>query len=111
MNLNPYRAMWLYVYFDLPTNTKEQRKAYTTFRKALIKDGFFMIQYSIYARNCPSLVYLKTHMRRIKKILPDEGKVSFLKVTDKQFEQIENFYGRTPVESENIQSQQLLLFD
>ena len=38
--INEYRIMWLLVFFDLPTDTKKDRKAYATFRKQLINDGF-----------------------------------------------------------------------
>lgn len=111
MHLNEYRIMWLYVYFDLPTTTKKERKAYAQFRKALIQDGFVMQQYSIYIRHCPSLSHAITHARRVQKILPELGKISFLRVTDKQFGDIENFWGRKKVESKNPQVEQLLLFD
>lgn len=102
--------MWLYVYFDLPTKTKEERKAYTYFRKGLLKDGFIMVQYSIYARHCSSLDNARTHARRVQKLLPEKGKVSFLRVTDKQFGQIENFWGRSKNKSKNMPTEQLLLF-
>lgn len=48
--LNRYKYMWIYVMFDLPTNTKQQRKNASLFRKMLIKDGFSMLQYSVYIR-------------------------------------------------------------
>ena len=43
-----YRIMWILVFFDLPTETKKEKKAYMDFRKMLIKDGFTMFQFSIY---------------------------------------------------------------
>jgi len=45
--LNKYKIMWVFVHFDLPTETKKDRKNYTEFRKFLIKDGFMMMQFSI----------------------------------------------------------------
>ena len=44
-----YRIMWVLVLFDLPTETKKDKKAYAEFRKNLQKDGFTMFQFSIYA--------------------------------------------------------------
>ena len=41
------RFMRVMVFFDLPVKTKKDRKAYTDFRKFLIKDGFIMVQYSV----------------------------------------------------------------
>ena len=48
--LNQYRSMWVLVFFDLPTETKTERRAAGQFRKKLIKDGFAMFQFSIYMR-------------------------------------------------------------
>ena len=50
-----YRIMWVLVLFDLPTETKKDKKAYTNFRKNLQKDGFTMFQFSIYVRHCPAV--------------------------------------------------------
>jgi CRISPR-associated protein Cas2 len=43
--------MWIIVMFDLPTDTKEARKAYHEFREELLNDGFTMLQFSVYARH------------------------------------------------------------
>ena len=71
--LNQYRTMWVLVFFDLPTETKKQRRAATQFRKALIKDGFNMFQFSIYMRFCPSRENAKVHSTRVKNHLPKDG--------------------------------------
>lgn len=85
--------MWLYVFFDLPTNTKAQRKTHAAFRKFLLKDGFNMVQFSVYNRHCPSTEVAEMHIRRIEANLPPEGKVMILKVTDKQYGGIVIFFG------------------
>jgi len=54
VSLSAYRAMWLMAMFDLPVETKENRRHYTRFRKLLMKDGFMMLQYSVYARYIPA---------------------------------------------------------
>jgi CRISPR/Cas system-associated protein endoribonuclease Cas2 len=48
MDLNKYRIMWLFVFFDLPTETKKDRRNAQQFRKNLLKDGFTMMQFSVY---------------------------------------------------------------
>lgn len=88
-----YIPMWIYVMFDLPTNTKKQRKAASDFRKDLIKDGFSMMQYSVYIRNCASNENAAVHINRIKKIIPEEGIVSVVKITDRQFSDTMTFVG------------------
>lgn len=86
--------MWLLVFFDLPTETKKDRKAYTDFRKRLQKDGFVMFQFSIYIRHCASKENADVHIKRVKSILPPIGQVGILCITDKQFGSIELFIAR-----------------
>ena len=83
--------MWVLVFFDIPVETKKQRKAYANFRKALIQDGFTMFQFSIYVRHCPSRENADVHIKRVKLNLPQYGKVCIFKITDKQFAEIELF--------------------
>ena len=106
---NEYRIMWILVFFDLPTETKKDRRAYADFRKGLLKDGFNMFQFSIYVRNCASLENAEVHKRRIKSILPEKGQVGIMCVTDKQFSAIEIFYGAAISKPKQI-SLQLELF-
>jgi len=89
-----YRIMWILVFFDLPTETKKEKKAYTDFRKKLITDGFTMFQFSIYLRHCASRENADVHIKRVKKSLPSLGEVGILCITDKQFGDIELFQGK-----------------
>lgn len=97
--------MWILVMFDLPTETKLQRKRYTEFRKSLIQDGFSMFQFSIYVRNCASRENTSVHISRIKKLLPKEGKACIITITEKQFKEILLFEGlkETPTMPEAVQ--------
>lgn len=90
---NAYKIMWVLVFFDLPTETKKERKAASQFRKKLIDDGFTMFQFSIYLRHCPSRENSKVHIKRVKFSLPKHGKVCILEITDKQFGNMELFHG------------------
>ena len=94
MDLSGYRFMWLMAMFDLPTDTKAARRAYTEFRKALVKDGFTMMQYSVYVRHCASEENTIVHVRRVESILPPDGEVRILSVTDKQYERMRVFWGK-----------------
>ena len=62
--LNAYHIMWLFVFFDLPVTTKKEIKAATLFRKNLEKDGFSMMQFSVYIRHCASRESLEVHIKR-----------------------------------------------
>lgn len=81
------------VFFDLPTETKAHRKAAHDFREYLLKDGFHMFQYSIYMRFCASREHAETHMHRVKKIVPPEGFVGILVITDRQYHLMKLFRG------------------
>ncbi|MHA4811169.1 CRISPR-associated endonuclease Cas2 [Flavitalea flava] len=94
--LNGYRVLWVLVFFDLPTETKLERKIYAKFRKDILKDGFQMFQFSIYMRHCSSRENADVHVKRVKKILPAKGHVGIMCVTDKQFGMMEIFYGHSP---------------
>ncbi len=101
--------MWLMVFFDLPTSTKKDIKAYTVFRKKLMKDGFSMMQYSVYLRHCASRENAEIHAKRVETFLPPKGQVSILRITDKQFELIETYIGKRSVPPP-LEPQQLEMF-
>lgn len=107
--LSEYRVMWLIVLFDLPTETKRDIRAYTMFRKNLIRDGFTMFQFSSYIRHCASMENAEVHKRRVRAYLPPHGKVGMLCLTDKQFGDMELYFGKKP-EPPNAPGQQLELF-
>ncbi len=104
-----YRIMWVLVFFDLPTETKKERKEYALFRKRLMSDGFTMFQFSIYLRHCPSRENAEVHIKRVKNGLPPNGHVGIICITDKQFSQMELFVGKKRAKKEEP-SQQLELF-
>jgi CRISPR-associated protein Cas2 len=107
--LNKYQIMWIFVHFDLPTETKADMKNYSTFRKNLLRDGFAMLQYSIYIRHCSSRENAEVHKTRVKNWLPPKGDVIVLEITDAQFEKIEFFKSAATKKRPNT-PQQLELF-
>lgn len=108
--LNAYRIMWVMVFFDLPTDTKTDRKQAAKFRKDLLADGFTMFQFSIYLRHCPSKENAEVHIRRVKRAIPEKGHVGILNITDKQFGDIELYYGAQKVKEKQTGGQQLQMF-
>lgn len=110
--LSSIKIVWLFAMFDLPSVTQEEKKAYLDFRKELIADGFMMMQFSVYARFCPSREHSRKHIERIRRALPPEGHVRVLWITDKQFSEIQVFDGRRRRQEGKIamQKEQLLLF-
>lgn len=94
--------------YDLPSTSNKEKSNSKKFRKNLIKDGFRMMQYSIYARYCFGEENAEMHKRRIKKFLIIDGKVNIIKLTDKQFDSIEMFEGRSGYST--INAPELLMF-
>ncbi len=53
-----------------------------------------MFQFSIYIRHCASRENMDVYIRRIKAALPEYGSVGILGITDKQFGDMQLFYGK-----------------
>ena len=88
-----WKTVWVLALFDLPTATAAERKAYASFRKNLLNDGFSMMQYSVYMRHCASFENATAHIRRMGHCVPRMGEVRFIRITDKQFSLMVNFTG------------------
>ena len=91
------KLMRILVFFDLPVKTKAQRRTATRFRSFLLKDGYHMVQYSVYARICAGADSVQTHRERLYRALPHKGAVRMLVVTEKQFNSIEILVGPASV--------------
>ncbi|WP_300516335.1 CRISPR-associated endonuclease Cas2 [Aliiroseovarius sp.] len=89
--LSGYRIMWILVMFDLPTDTKPQRKAATGFRNFLLDEGFERSQFSVYARFVNGKEAFRTRVNRIERHLPAEGDIQILNFTDRQYRDIVHF--------------------
>jgi CRISPR-associated protein Cas2 len=93
--LTGYRLMWMVVMFDLPVTERAERKAATGFRNSLLDIGFEMSQFSVYMRFCTSQTQVDTLCKQVEAMLPEGGKVNILQFTDKQYERILTFRGKT----------------
>lgn len=85
--------MRLLVFFDLPVETATQRRNYRLFRKHLIKEGYLMLQESVYAKLVTNDGAAGAAVMRLRKHRPPEGLVQVLKVTEKQFATIDYIVG------------------
>jgi len=97
--------MWIVAMFDLPVDTKQARRAYTTFVKHLRRAGFTRLQYSVYARHSASKENAEVHIKRIEHNLPPSGEVRIVTVTDKQFERMRIFWGKRRMPPEPVPAQ------
>ena len=107
--ISGYGAVWLLVMFDLPVDDADARRRYTKFRKELLKDGFLMMQFSVYGRFCASEEAADVHRKRVKRAIPEFGEVRLIHVTDRQFAKMEVLRGKKPVPAEEAPPLLLLM--
>lgn len=102
-----YRFMRVVVFFDLPTETPEDRREYRRFRRTLIKNGFLMMQESVYCRMLINPGAGQSVIDIVRNNKPKKGLVQVLTVTEKQFNGIEYMVGES--QSEIIQTDERLI--
>ena len=107
-NISEYRGVWSFVMFDLHVDTQESRRQYTQFRNLLLKLGYDMLQFSVYARYYPSEEASETHRKKIRQGLPPGGQVRVITVTDRQFGKMDVFHGKKRANPEKPPEQMLL---
>lgn len=100
---------WLLVSFDLPVMSAEERRIHARFRKDLLADGYIRIQWSVYARPCPTIERFHTHLRRLRQLAPHTGEVRGIFITETQWQRMEIFRGEAKPPPEELPAQ-LLLF-
>ena len=110
MSQDTRRFMRLMVFFDLPTVTKADKRAYVVFRRFLLQDGYDMLQWSVYARIVNGMDDIIKHQKRLSANLPRKGSVRCMKVSEKQYAGMDILVGTQSVQEESIGSRQLLLF-
>lgn len=104
-----YEKVRLLCMFDLPTETKQERKEYRTFRKHLLENGFVMLQYSIYYRSLPNRSALQKYESILKLHVPLNGNVSLLYVSEKQFQDMKFLVGSQSRQEEVIGNKRLVV--
>lgn len=87
--------MWVMVLFDLPVVEPEERRAYTRFRNYLLDQGFEQAQFSVYVRHTSGKEAVEALIGRIEDAVPKDGKVDILQFSDKQYENIVSFRGKS----------------
>lgn len=101
------KFMRIIVFFDLPVKTKKQRREATRFRNFLLSDGYFMLQYSVYARVCNGTDAVEKHKARLREHLPDNGSIRALTITERQYESVEIMLGKLCPADDSFQTEQL----
>ena len=102
--------MRVLVFFDLPVLSPKERRAATQFRNFLIKDGFYMIQFSLYGRICNTLESAQLHEERVALKVPSGGSVRSMIVTEKQYASMKILTGKPIRKEKKVESNQLSFF-
>jgi len=102
-----YRMAWVMVFFDLPVGTPEERRDASNFRKDLVKDGYIMVQFSVYARPCGSADRVETQARRLKSKIPPKGEVRGLIISDAQWGRMLVMRSQEKVDAEKMPAQMM----
>ncbi len=82
------------MFFDLPSVKEKQKRQYAKFVKGIKKQGFYMLQESVYVKLNVDDRAAESSIRQVKEILPPEGLVAVLKVTEKQFVSMDYLLGQ-----------------
>jgi len=102
------RFMRIMVFFDLPVTTKKLRKEYSKFRKFLINDGFFMLQFSVYTKIARNHDDATKHTLFISRNLPPVGSVRLLVVTEKQYASMRLLVGKETAEENFLKTKEII---
>ena len=104
-----YRYMRLLVMYDLPMTSKHYVKEYTKFRKYLLKEGYVMVQQSIYSKLCLNQDVVDNTIRRLEKNLPALGNVRALQVTEKQYVKIKIMVGHKSLQEQDQNDRRMVI--
>ncbi|NSG90451.1 CRISPR-associated endonuclease Cas2 [Blautia faecis] len=99
--------MRVLVFFDLPVVTSENRRAYSKFRKFLLKNGFIMLQESVYCKLALNGTAVNAIIDNVHRNKPQEGLVQLLTVTEKQYSKMDIIIGE--MKSEVLDSDERLV--
>ena len=110
MSKETRKFMRMIVFFDLPVTTRAKKRAYTLFRRFLLKDGYDMLQWSVYSRIVNGRDDANKHLRRLENNLPKEGSIRCLEVSEKQFASMKLLLGEATFQEKLVNAEQMVLF-
>lgn len=103
-----YNFMRLILLFDLPMVTKKEIRIYNKFRKQLIKNGYIMMQFSVYCKLFANREAAIKHIDMLRKIVPKEGQIRLMLATEKQYSKIEVIVGGKSNQEKKISSESFI---
>ena len=104
-----YEALRLLCFFDLPMESKDEKRIYRNFRKELISNGFEMLQFSVYYSTCPNRSFANKFYKKLKMSNLPAGNVRLLAVTEKQFSEMTLIIGGKTKQEEIVSDNKLVV--
>ena len=90
--------MRIILFFDLPVITSSDRHEYSVFHRYLIKNGFMMLQESVYCKLALNASAVQAIIANLYKNKPPEGLIQVLSVSEKQYSRMEYILGEHQTE-------------
>ena len=100
-----YNFVRIILFFDLPMNTKKEKRVYQHCRKYLIQNGYMMMQFSVYCKIFANREAAVNHVCILKRNVPKEGQIRILLVTEKQYSKIQIIVGGKSKQEEIVTSE------
>lgn len=91
--MNEIKYMRLILFFDLPSKEDYEKRNYCLFHNALIKNGYIMMQFSVYIKATNSNSKIKREIEKIRKHIPKAGNIRIISITEKQYMNMEIILG------------------
>lgn len=104
-----YDFMRVILLFDLPMVTKKERRVYSDFRKYLIKNGYLMMQFSVYCKIFNNRDAANNHILILKKNLPSQGQIRIMIVTETQYKKMLILVGGKSRQEDTVTVESFLL--
>lgn len=105
-----YKKVRMILMYDLPMDDEKSVREYTRFRKRLLRQGFYQMQYSIYVKTVQNSKGFDTVVRNIQGMVPKRGNVRIIKVTEKQYEDMIFLQGRQTNHELIVSNNELVVF-
>lgn len=100
--------MRLILFYDLPFYNEQMVKKYTRFRTELLRNGFHMMQFSIYSRIFRNEEAAKQMLKKIKTFVPNEGNIRAMLITEKQYQRMEILVGKKTLSEQILDERKLI---
>ena len=89
--------MRILLLFDLPSVEAYEKKEYRIFKQALVKNGYTMMQFSVYMKPINGQIKVESEIKKLSKYLPDSGNIRLIQVTEKQYQEMYMILGNKKI--------------